>query len=72
MKSLSTKLVLSALGVALVAAPAFAKSSQHTTTTSTQGLYNSVQPSAGPAGTDPDPQIRSELIRDAAQSSGSY
>jgi hypothetical protein len=72
MKSLSTKLVLSALGVALVAAPAFAKSSQHTTTTSTQGLYNSVQTSAGPSGTDPDPQIRSELIRDAAQSSGSY
>jgi hypothetical protein len=41
MKSLNTKLVLSALGIALLATPAFA--AKHKTSTSYEGLQNSVQ-----------------------------
>ena len=74
MKPLNTKLVLSALGIALFATPAFAKRQYHTVAhpAQLQGLYNSVAPDTRGVGTDPDPQIRSELSRDAGQSSGGY
>jgi len=73
MKSLNTKLVLSVLGIAMLAAPAFAQGSHHPVAhpAQLQGLYNSTGAS-NPNGTDPDPQIRSELSRDAGQSSGGY
>jgi hypothetical protein len=43
MKSLNTKLVLSALGIALLATPAFAAKHKTSTSTSYEGLQNSVQ-----------------------------
>ena len=69
MKSLNTKLVLSALGVALLATPAFAQKPHH------QPSHQLTTQFRGPAtddvvvdgrviGADPDLQIRSQLSRE--------
>jgi hypothetical protein len=76
MKSLHTKLVLSAIGIALLATPAFAQR-QHRQVTQEQ--TQAYQASAGDVqfdnhvvGADPDAQIRSELSRDSGNSVGAY
>jgi hypothetical protein len=56
MKALNTKLILSALGIALVATPALAQRSHRQQ--STQGLYNYQAPMGGPIGTYPNPVAR--------------
>jgi hypothetical protein len=55
MKSLSTKLVLSAVGFALLATPAFAQRPQR----STQGLYNSEATQPNTVGVYPNGASRS-------------
>lgn len=58
MKTLNTRLVLSALGIALLATPAFAQKSHHVT--SRPELYNSATGSAPTdVGTYPNGAIRS-------------
>jgi hypothetical protein len=57
MKSLKTKVVLSALGIALVATPALAQ--QPHRQQRPQQLYNYQAPVADPAGTYPNPVARS-------------
>jgi len=57
MKSLNTKLVLSALGIALLVTPAFAQ--RHHWQPSRQGLYNYEAPANDPVGTYPNPVARS-------------
>ena len=85
MKSFNSKLALSIVALAaLVATPALAaEEAQHPAPSSRTQLYNST---ANPAGTgntvfgtdgrvigaDPDPQIRSELLRDAGSAEGAY
>jgi hypothetical protein len=68
MKNLNTKLVLSALGIALLATPAFAKP-QHWQP-SRQGLYNYQDPATNPVGTYPNPVARSgsaEAVQSGAE-----
>jgi hypothetical protein len=73
MKSLNTKLVLSAVGIALLATPAFAQRTHrqvvHPTQSQIQVPSNDVvQYGDRVIGADPDPQIRTELSRDGANS----
>jgi hypothetical protein len=85
MKSFNTKLAMSvAVLAALVATPALAqKTHRHVSHPVASQLYNSTATPAvtGNAvvgddgrviGADPDPQIRSELLRDAGQSEGAF
>jgi hypothetical protein len=71
MKSLNTKLVLSALGVALLATPALAQrpehqASQHQAQTQLQAPpANEVIVDGRAVGADPDANVRLELRRDA-------
>ena len=57
MKALSTKLVLSAIGFALLATPAFAQRPQHQA--SPQGLYNYQDPQPYAVGVYPNGASRS-------------
>jgi hypothetical protein len=61
MKNLNTKLVLSALGMVLIAAPAFAQQSYRHRSPHYSGYqaYDYQAPMADPAGTYPNPVIRS-------------
>jgi hypothetical protein len=76
MRSFNTKLVLSALGIAaMLTSPAFAQrpQRQHShPTVQYQGASDAVQFNGVVVGSDPDPQIRSELSRDAGNSLGAY
>ena len=68
MRSLNTKLVLSALGVVLLAMPSLAQSSNrqppdHTARSQTASM-NEVVLDGRVIGADPDPHIRGELLRD--------
>jgi hypothetical protein len=69
MTVLNTKLVLSVLGVALLATPAFAQrphqQSSQQQSTQFQGPTNDVIVNGRYAGTDPDPNVRNELNKDA-------
>lgn len=62
MKNLNTKLLLSALGIALLATPAFAQR-QHWQP-SHHELYNYQDPANGPVGTYPNPVARSGSAAD--------
>jgi hypothetical protein len=53
MKSLNTKLILTALGIAMLATPAFAQGSYRHH--APRSLYNYQAPVADPAGTYPNP-----------------
>jgi hypothetical protein len=55
MKSLNTKLLLTALGIALLASPAAAQRPSHQSTVVVNGQV---------IGADPDPRIQFELLRD--------
>jgi hypothetical protein len=57
MKSLNTKLVLSVVGIAMLATPAFAQQPYRHHTRGT--LYNYQVPVADPSGTYPNPVARS-------------
>jgi hypothetical protein len=84
MSSLNSKTIISALAViALLATPALAKTRKHqAVTTPGQGIYNTVAPNtlASPKveadgrviGADPDPQIRTEMLRDFGSAVGAY
>jgi hypothetical protein len=52
MKLFNTKLILSAVGIALLATPAFA---QHSYRHAPRNLYNSQAPAGDPAGVYPNP-----------------
>jgi hypothetical protein len=54
MKSLSTKLILSAVGIALLASPAFAQRPRHHTSTRSP-YYNYVAPQRNSVGVYPNP-----------------
>ena len=56
MKTLGTKLVLSAVGIAMLAAPAFAQRPRHA---APQGLYNYQAPAADAYSGYPNPVARS-------------
>jgi hypothetical protein len=69
MKSLNTKLALSALGVALLATPAFAQKPHHHRAPQLQTQFQNprsddVVVDGHVIGADPDPQIRSQLSRE--------
>ena len=72
----TSKLILSALGVALLATPAFAQKPHHQVThqaAQSQAVQpNSVEFEGRAIGADPDAQIRSELSRDVGNSVGAY
>ncbi len=74
MKTLNTKLVLSALGIALLATPAFAqKPHRQAAHQVTQTVApNGVDFQGRAIGADPDANIRSELSRDVGNSVGAY
>ena len=85
MKSLNSKTIVSALAIAaLLATPAFAQKARkhHPVATPGQGIYNSVAPNAFNStaveangriiGADPDPQVRTEMLRDFGSSVGAY
>lgn len=65
MKSLNTTLVLSALGVALLAGPAVAQRQSDQSTNSAAPISSDTVMVRGQVvGADPDPQIRSQLYRE--------
>ena len=67
------KLIMSVLGIALLATPAFAQKPHHPVThQAVQSQTNAVQFDGHVIGADPDPQIRSELTRDGGNSVGAY
>jgi hypothetical protein len=69
----TSKLILSALGIALLATPAFAQKPRHQVThQAAQYQSNGVVVDGRNIGADPDAQIRSELSRDGANSLGAY
>ncbi len=72
MKSLNTKLILSALGIAMLATPALAQRPHQKAAHTVQVQVKAPDNVIDEFGTDPDPQIRSELARDAGQSVGGY
>jgi hypothetical protein len=75
MKALNTKLILAAFGiVAMLTGPALAQRSHHQNSHEMSSQYQTPSRSelGSVGGTDPDPQIRSELSRDAGSSVGAY
>ena len=69
----TSKLVFAALGVALLATPAFAQKAHRQVNQPYQSYQsNSVQFDGRAVGADPDANIRSELSRDAGSSVGAY
>ncbi len=66
MKTLNSTLLLSALGVALLASPAFAQKPHHQEPQQqSQGITgNDVVLDGQVIGADPDPQIRSQILRE--------
>jgi len=70
----TSKLVFAALGVALLATPAFAQKAHRQVSHQQYQSYqsNGVQFDGRGIGADPDANIRSELSRDAGSSVGAY
>ena len=71
----TSKLVFAALGVALLATPAFAQKAHrqvHQTQQYQSYQSNGVQFDGKNIGADPDANIRSELSRDGGNSVGAY
>ena len=70
----TSKLVFAALGVALLATPAFAQKTHRQVSHQQYQSYQSggVQFDGKTIGADPDANIRSELSRDAGSSVGAY
>ena len=64
MKSLNTKLVLCAFGIAMLATPAFAQRSHRQQQQLQDRSVNEVIVEGRVVGADPDPQIRTQLLRE--------